>query len=447
MLITVVSATMTMQRALAEPNYVEFWGATQGKIAGSVTQKGKEGSTTLRRFSLNADKPSGPGSLVLAYEIGKESIALANAASTHEVLQQVLMHLWRPAIIFGSGVASDINYATLRFSNARITHVALMYDYLASVSLGHHIELQELTLSYEGVEMTWNVGNLTTTDGVMGPPLGSAIPPAPPPPPPPPAPPGITPLPTGTLRATVAKDQVNRYSAAVSAGTYVVSLTGIIGAAKLDVYSDAGFTQPVTCLVPANLANSTYAQPADCSFVATGGTVYVSVTGTSYLATVSNRYDILVTPRHEAAPTSEGTLASPVVIAVNMPYGGTVGAGRDDASYYLVNTTGRGDLAISLTGQKADQYLDLFIYDNSDFSGIWLGGTNCHTGEQLHAPESCVLPAGKPYYVKVMNRDYVGGPFTLTAYSPLQAATPPAAAPALSPGALQQAIPASSTAP
>jgi hypothetical protein len=219
-----------------------------------------------------------------------------------------------------------------------------------------------------------------------------------------------------TKREVVAKGKTNRYTAAVGTGkTYVVSLTGILGEAQLQVFSDSAYKQPLTCLVPSNLANSTFSQPADCSFVGTGGTVYISVSATTYQAAASNRYDLRVSPRNEMAAANQGTQQAPVSLPLNRPYAGTVGAVRDNTSYYLVNSTGSGDLVISLTGLKADQRLDLFIYDNAAFSGWWLDPTNCHTGQFLSAPETCVLPAGRTYYLKVMNRSDVGGPFTLMA--------------------------------
>jgi hypothetical protein len=227
----------------------------------------------------------------------------------------------------------------------------------------------------------------------------------------------------------------------------VASLTGIVGAAQLKVFSDRAFTQPVTCLAPENLANSTFSQPADCSFVATVGTVYISVSATTYQAAASNRYDLRISPRNEMAAANQGTQQEPVSVPLDTPYAGTVGTVRDDTSYYRVNSTGSGDLVISLTGLKADQRADLFIYDNAAFSGWWLDPTNCHTGQFLSAPETCVLPAGKTYYLKVMNRSEVGGPFTLMASASLGTTPTRGANPTVAPNALQQAIPASSTAP
>jgi hypothetical protein len=228
-----------------------------------------------------------------------------------------------------------------------------------------------------------------------------------------PATPNITPLPSGTLRATVANGQVNHYSATVSGGTQVVSLTGIVGEAKLDVYSDAGFAQPVDCLSP-NLYNNvsgTYRAPGDCTFVATAGTVYASVSATSSTAAAQNIYGIRVSPHFDAPAASQGTDKDPIVITTNKPYGGSVGSGA--SSYYKVDTTGSiGDAVISMTGLTGVEDIGLRIYGNADFSGM-LSNPNCWTGAAKTFPESCILPAGTTYYLQVTSTPDHGGPFTL----------------------------------
>jgi hypothetical protein len=220
-----------------------------------------------------------------------------------------------------------------------------------------------------------------------------------------------------TVRDAVAKGSTCNYSAAVSGGqAYVLSLTGIIGAVQLKVFNDPNHTQPTSCLSPKNLANSTFAQPADCTFVADTGTIYATVTGTSYLATDQNTYALRISPHYEAKAAAQGTQESPVAIQVNKPYGGTVGTGYTQTSYYVVNTTGSGKVVISLTGLTGEQSIDLRLYGNPDFTGPLNNSSNpyCYTGEFITYAESCELPAGKTYYIAVLNyKDGVGGPFTL----------------------------------
>jgi hypothetical protein len=247
-----------------------------------------------------------------------------------------------------------------------------------------------------------------------------------------------------TQRSNVATGSTIQYSASVMPGkTYVASLTGIVGAAQLKVFSDRAFTQPVTCLAPGNLANSTFAQPADCSFVATDSTVYVSVTGTSYLATDSNRYNLRISPRNSAAPAIQGTEQNPMVIQPDKPFAGTAGA---DYSYYKVTTAGTGDVVISLTGLIGTEDVGLHIYDNAQFIGPMLDNANCHTPQFLTFAESCNLPAGQTYYLEVRSTS-PGGPFTLMVDSPAGATAPPVAAPTKVPNVINQALPAGNTAP
>jgi hypothetical protein len=235
----------------------------------------------------------------------------------------------------------------------------------------------------------------------------------------PPVPPSKTGAPVAltqdvTVRDTVAKGQSCVYSASVSSGqTYVMSITGIVGAAELKLFNDAALTQPTACLSP-NLVNSIFRQPADCSFVATSGAVYASVTGTSYLATADNSYNIRVSPHFDAAPATQGTETSPIEIPTNKPYGGTAGPAWSDNSYYLVNTTGSsGDVVISMTGMTGAQTsTGLSIYDNAKFIGPKLDSKSCNTPDFKTFAQSCNLPAGKTYYLRVTT-GRTGGPFTL----------------------------------
>jgi hypothetical protein len=268
-----------------------------------------------------------------------------------------------------------------------------------------------------------------------------------------PAPPAKTSAPVAltqdvTVRDTVGYGQTCAYTATVSSGvTYVLSLTGIVGAAQLKVFDDAARKHPTECLAPMNLANSTFMQDADCTFVATGGTIYAMVTGTIYSRgpLAAYHYNIRVSPHFDGKPVTEGKPENPKPIPVNRPYGGTVGLAKSETSYYVANTTGSGEVVISLTGLTGAQGMDLVIYGNPTFQ-YSRDSTYCSPGEFDTHPESCELPAGKTYYIEIRNQsEKIGGPFTLMVDSPGGAA--PIAAPALSPSALQQAIPASSTVP
>lgn len=223
----------------------------------------------------------------------------------------------------------------------------------------------------------------------------------------------MTPLvPDRTRRDTVAKGKTARYSAGVGSGTYVISVSGIVGAAALKVYDDAALQHPTACLAPNNIESSTFAQPADCSFTAHGGTVYAAVTGRSYLALPRNTYNIRVSAAPESAAGNQGTQESPMAIQPDRPIAGGTGLVRGDASYYVVKTAGSGDAVVSITGMTGEQYFNLFIYETPDFTR-WLDGPRCFTGQQLTYPEDCALPAGKTYYIKVMSYNAGSRSFTL----------------------------------
>jgi hypothetical protein len=234
-----------------------------------------------------------------------------------------------------------------------------------------------------------------------------------------------------TVRDAVAKGNTCNYSAAVSGGqTYVLSLTGIIGAAQLKVFNDPKHTQPTSCLAPKNLGNSTFMQPADCTFLATGSSVYATVTGTTYpRGTLRYSYNIRLSPHFEAKAKAEGELESPKPIGANKPYGGTAPPGWTQSSYYVVDTTGSSEVLISMTGLTGRQGLDLRIFENPKYQGH-LDNEFCYTGEFGTHPESCVLSGGKVYYIEIENfPPDVGGPFTLMVDAPGAKAAPAPAVP------------------
>jgi len=76
-----------------------------------------------------------------------------------------------------------------------------------------------------------------------------------------------------------------------------------------------------------------------------------------------------------------------------------------------------------------------------------LSNPSCFVGEAKTYPESCILPAGKTYYLLVMSTANAGGPFTLMVDAPPGTAAQPAGQIVVSPGTLQQAVQASSSAP
>ncbi len=235
-----------------------------------------------------------------------------------------------------------------------------------------------------------------------------------------------------TRRDTIANGQTCLYSAPVSSGqTYVLSLTGIVGAAQLKVFDDAARKHPTECLAPKNLANSTFMQDADCTFVATGGTIYATVTGTTYSRSPlrAYHYNIRLSPHFVGGTVNEGTAESPKSVPVDTPYGGTVGPAKSATSYYVVNTTGSGEVVVSLTGLTGVQGMDLVIYGNPTFQ-YSRDSTYCSPGEFDTHPESCVLPAGNTYYIEIRNQsDNIGGPFTLMVDTAAAGSNTPAATP------------------
>lgn len=220
-----------------------------------------------------------------------------------------------------------------------------------------------------------------------------------------------------TVRDTVVRNATCLYRAGVTTGqTYVLSVTGIVGAVAVKVYDDPALTRPTACLSP-NLVNSTYDEPADCTFVATSGAIYASVSATIASALSQNAYNIRVSPHFDAPAATQGTDQNPLEISPNRPFGATAGSAWSDMSYYKVNATGAtGDVVISMTGMTGAEDMTLSIYDNPGFQGA-LSSASCSLALFGTFPESCKLPGGKTYYIKVRT-GAIGGPFTLMVDAP-----------------------------
>lgn len=248
-----------------------------------------------------------------------------------------------------------------------------------------------------------------------------------------------------THRHVVGSTERNAYSVAVSPGrTYVASLSGVIGEVDLALFDDAMLKRPTACLAK-NLSNTSGYEPVDCSFTAQGGSIYAVVKPTRHRA--GGGYSIRVSPRNEAAAMAEGQEKSPVAVANDAPYAGTAGPADGDVSFYTISTRALGgNVVVSMSGLAGRERLDMSIYTDAAFHTRVATRDNfrCWLAQAESFPESCLLPAGHDYWIKVTTRgDESGGPFTLMVDSSPSASGTATASPA--PGAAGVGNPASTT--
>lgn len=207
---------------------------------------------------------------------------------------------------------------------------------------------------------------------------------------------------------SIAGGSIKRYGAAVTAGTqYVVSLTGIVGAADLVVYTDNTLATHATCAAPNTGASG--AAPEDCAVTATASTLYLTVGNPG---SASNSFHVRVAQESTAAAVSEGSIAVPVVLTQGSSWAGSVGGPAPASSYYTVTLTGTGSRSINLTGLQSPEDMALAVYTDSGFTTPY--ASCAYTGMGGVVPEECVVPAGT-YYIQVTNNSGAGGAYLLTA--------------------------------
>ncbi len=204
---------------------------------------------------------------------------------------------------------------------------------------------------------------------------------------------------------SIAGGSIKRYGAAVTAGTqYVVSLTAIVGAADLVVYTDNTLATHATCAAPNTGASG--AAPEDCTVTATASTLYLTV---SNPGTASDSFHVRVAQESTASGT-QGSAGSPGVLTQGSSWAGSVGA-APASSYYTVTLTGAGPFSIDLNGLQSPEDISLAVFTDAGFS---TAASCAYTGLGGTFPQECAVPTGT-YYVQVTSNSGAGGAYLLTA--------------------------------
>lgn len=205
---------------------------------------------------------------------------------------------------------------------------------------------------------------------------------------------------------SIAGGSIKRYGADVTAGAqYVVSLTGIVGAADLVVYTDNTLSIHATCAAPNTGASG--AAPEDCTVTATASTLYLTVNNPG---SASDSFRVRVAQESTATADSEGSITVPVVLTQGRSWAGSVGP-APASSYYSVTLIGTGTFSINLTGLQSPEDISLAVFTDAGFSAA---ASCAFTGLGGVVPEECSVSAGT-YYVQVTSNSGNGGAYLLTA--------------------------------
>jgi type VI secretion system secreted protein Hcp len=155
--------------------YMTIRGQKQGTITGSVTQKGHESSILIHSFSHEIDSPRDPASglptgkrmhkpVYFLKEVDKSSPLLWNALTSNENLTSVEIQFWAPGVAAAGGVATDKQIYTVSLTNASIASMLQSMPSNVDPSTAKLTLQEEITLTYQKIEWTWNDGGVTASD-------------------------------------------------------------------------------------------------------------------------------------------------------------------------------------------------------------------------------------------------------------------------------------------
>ena len=159
--------------------YLTLKGQKQGTIAGSVIQKGREGSIAVQYLQSKIVSPRDPASglptgkrqheaLVFRKSVDKSTPKLLTALVNNENLSEAHFKFWRAT----AQIAAETQYFTIDLTNASLASSNLYHpDSMdgtapaAGVGLsGGGNELEEWSFTYQKIQWTWVDGGITAED-------------------------------------------------------------------------------------------------------------------------------------------------------------------------------------------------------------------------------------------------------------------------------------------
>ena len=160
--VTLVAST----RAHAALNaYLTLKGSKQGAIAGSVTQKGREGKIMViavdHQIKPGASKLQ-HGAFVITKELDKSTPLLFKAATTGETFDFELQ-FWTPNIS-QVNVGSEKQHYTVKLTGAKIVEYDFKMPNNKSADTVKYTEFEEISFTYDKIEWIWVDGGVSASD-------------------------------------------------------------------------------------------------------------------------------------------------------------------------------------------------------------------------------------------------------------------------------------------
>ncbi len=149
--------------------YLRLVGAKQGEIAGSVTQKGREGKIMVIAVSHGIVSPHDAGTgeatgrrqhgpFVLTKELDRATVPLRRMLVDNEVAREWELQFWR------SVTAAETQYLSIALSDAMVVSIDLQMPNNKHADLMKLETFEEVAFTYRRIEWTWTDGGLVAAD-------------------------------------------------------------------------------------------------------------------------------------------------------------------------------------------------------------------------------------------------------------------------------------------
>jgi type VI secretion system secreted protein Hcp len=150
--------------------YMKLTGDSQGNIAGSVTQSGREESMMIIAFNHEVISPRDAASglptgkrqhkpVTVTKEIDKSSPLLCNLLVNNENVSALEVRFWQP-----SPTGAEIQHYTVQLTNASVAGIRtemLNNKYQENMQ---HKEREHISFCYQKITLTWEEGGITAED-------------------------------------------------------------------------------------------------------------------------------------------------------------------------------------------------------------------------------------------------------------------------------------------
>lgn len=155
--------------------YMWAKGQKSGQIKGSILQKGREDSVGVIAVSHEIISPRDPQSglptgqrmhkpFTITKELDKASPILYNVLCTNENLSEVTIKFFTPQLKAATGVGAEVNHYTVKLTNANIASISFRQANIRHTDLVKFPEYEEIAMTYEKIEWTWNDGGIMAMD-------------------------------------------------------------------------------------------------------------------------------------------------------------------------------------------------------------------------------------------------------------------------------------------